>query len=101
MIDTGASCSVIKAGIADILGVKPVGVQYVSTPTSQNVRCLRYLIAFNFPSTAGLQVPVGLELAMIEAPLQGQRIQCLLGRDFLSHGIFIYSGPDQTFSFSL
>lgn len=36
-----------------------------------------------------------LEISVIEAPLQGQNIQALIGRDDLKHGVFIYQGPQQ------
>ena len=101
MIDTGASSSVIQAGIAAMLGIQPIGVQSICTPTSQNVMCGRYAVGFLFPATAGVLVPVMFDMVMTETPLQGQNIQCLLGRDFLSHGILVYSGPDNSFTFSL
>lgn len=101
MIDTGASCSVIKEGIPKQLGLHPVGFYLVNTPTSHNAKCFSYAVQLVLLANAGIQFPVTLSVVVIEAPLQGQNIQCLLGRDFLKHGIFIYSGPDESFSFSL
>lgn len=101
MIDTGATQSILKTGVAQQLGLNPVGIQKINTPTSQNVQCARYFIEITFPSTAGLKIPVNFGLVVAEAPLIGQNIQCLLGRDFLSHGILVYTGPDGSFSFSI
>ena len=40
------------------------------------------------------------EVAAIEAPLEGQAIQCLIGRDVLSHGVFVYTGYINQFTLS-
>lgn len=101
MFDTGATGCVIQQGIAARLNLHPIGSQPVNTPTSQNVQCLRFLVVFQFPPTAGLMIPINVETVVMEAPLQGQHIQCLLGRDFMAHGILVYSGPDNSFSFSI
>ena len=101
LIDTGASCTVVKSGIPAQLGLQPVGTRVISTPTSRNVRCPTYAVRMIFPSTGGIRSSVGFDAVVTEAPLQGQNIQCLIGRDFLQHAIFIYSGPDETFTLSL
>ena len=101
LIDTGASKTVIQAGLPAKLGLKPVGVQLVNTPTSHRVECLRYLVRLIFPSTAGIRVPISFETVVIEAPLQGQNIQALIGRDFLKDAVLFYSGPDNMFTISL
>ncbi len=36
----------------------------------------------------------------IEAPLAGQHIQCLIGRDILQHGVLIYVGYMNQFTLS-
>ena len=43
---------------------------------------------------------VVVETVVIAAPLQGQHIQCLIGRDVLRHGVFIYTGYTETFTLS-
>jgi len=43
---------------------------------------------------------VVVETAVIAAPLQGQHIQCLVGRDVLHHGVFIYTGYINSFTLS-
>lgn len=37
---------------------------------------------------------------VLEAPLQGQNIDCLIGRDVLSQGVFVYIGYTNLFSLS-
>jgi len=95
MIDTGASDSVIQTGIAQQLGIQPIGVTRVNTPSSTNVQCYRYDVQLILPNGVTVVVPV------TEAPLQGQHIQCLIGRDILMHGVFIYIGYSNLFSFSV
>jgi hypothetical protein len=43
-VDTGASISVIRRGIAARLGLEPVGVTYIDTATSSNIACDRYRV---------------------------------------------------------
>jgi len=38
------------------------------------------------------------KMIVTEAPLQGQNIQCLLGRDLLAYGLLVYNGPTNTFT---
>ena len=94
MIDTGATVSVIQQGLPAQLGLEPIGVVYVNTPTSVNVACHKYLVRLIFPNNVRAETPI------IEAPLHGQRIQCLIGRDVLAHGVFVYIGFGDFFSLS-
>lgn len=94
MIDTGATGTVIQQGTASQLGLNPVGLVFINTPSSTNVRCYEYLVRLVFPNN------VLYEGTVIEAPLQGQHIQCLIGRDVLAHGVLVYIGYVSTFSLS-
>lgn len=94
MIDTGASGSVLQQGLAAQLGLNPIGVMMINTPSSTNVACYEYAVRFLFPNN------VVVEGTMIEAPLQGQQIQSLVGRDVLAHGVFLYIGYANLFSLS-
>lgn len=94
MIDTGATSSVIQVGLAAQLGLNPVGVTYINTPSSTNVACYEYLVRLVFPNN------VLVEATVLEAPLQGQHIQCLIGRDVLAHGVLVYIGYGNLFSLS-
>ncbi len=94
MIDTGASGNVIQDSIPSMLGLQPVGISFINTPSSMNVRCYEYLLRLVFPNN------VVVEGTVIAAPLKGQQIQCLIGRDILAHGVLIYIGYTHTFSLS-
>jgi len=95
MIDTGATGTVLSQGLAGSLGIQPVGTTYINTPSSTNVLCNQYDVQIVFPN----QVNMG-SIVVTEAPLQGQHIQCLIGRDVLHHGVLIYTGYDNSFTLS-
>jgi predicted aspartyl protease len=94
MIDTGATGSVIHPSTVTTLGLQPVGLVSISTPSSANVPCHQYLVRLVFPNN------VVVEALAIEAPLQGQQIQCLIGRDVLAHGVLVYTGYINQFTLS-
>ncbi len=94
MLDTGATGTVLQEGTARQLGLQPVGVTQINTPSSTNLNCYEYLVRLLFPNN------VALEITAIEAPLIGQHIQCLIGRDVLAHGVLVYIGYINTFNLS-
>src|SRR4030065_810185 len=94
MIDTGATGTVIREDLVSQLNLNPVGVTLISSPSSTNVQCYEYLMRILFPNN------VVVETVVIAAPLQGQHIQCLIGRDVLRHGVLIYTGYTETFTLS-
>ncbi len=94
MVDTGATGSVIQQGVAKQLGLNPVGQVSINTPSFTNVQCYEYVLRILFPNN------VDVETFVIEAPLQGQNIQCLIGRALLRHGVLIYIGYTNTFTLS-
>lgn len=94
LVDTGATASVIQEACVNSLGLQPVGVTYVNTPSSHNVKCYTYPVRLHLPNN------VSREVIAIAAPLQGQNIQCLIGRDVLSEAILIYLGDANTFTLS-
>lgn len=97
LIDTGASGSVLKSGIAAGLGLSPLRYQDVDTPTSSGYLCPVYYVRLSF-SSLGFY----FEGAVLETPLiGGQSIDCLIGRDILAAGLLVYNGTDNSFSFSL
>lgn len=101
MIDTGASASVMKEGIAQQLGLNPVGVQRINTPSTRGLECPVFYLQLILDPTAGLTGPVQIDSRFIEAPLEGQNnLQALLGRDILRLGVFIYNGATNSFVFS-
>lgn len=92
MIDTGATNTVIRQGIASDLGLNPIGEVKINTPSSVGVPCYQYFVRLAFPNN------IIFETVVIEAPLRGQNIQCLIGRNVLVHATFIYMGPVNLFS---
>jgi len=73
MIDTGASGTVISQGLADKLGISPIGTALINTPSSTNVTCFQFDVQIVFPNNVNIA-----SIVVTEAPLQGQHIQCLL-----------------------
>lgn len=94
MVDTGATRSLVRAGLPAQLGVHPVGVQYINTPSSTNMPCYEYPVRFLFPDR------VAINTTVMEVPLQNQPVACLIGRDVLARAVFIYIGQSNTFSLS-
>jgi len=94
MIDTGATGTVVSEEIVSQLGLHPVGRTRIHTPSSDNVPCPVYLVRLMFPNNVIAQT------VAIGAPLRGQPIQCLVGRDVLQHSVFIYIGYTDTFTLS-
>ena len=95
MVDTGASGTVISQGLAARLAINPVGTIRINTPSSINVSCPQFDIQIVFPNNVNIA-----SIIVTEAPLQGQHIQCLIGRDVLQHGVLIYTGYDNSFTLS-
>ena len=96
LIDTGASACVIALGIPLNLGLEPVGVANISTPSSKDHKCYQYFMRMVMPTHN-----LTYEGVFIGAPLEGQEINCLIGRDLLKDGILIYIGYMNQFTFSL
>lgn len=96
MIDTGATGTVVKEGIPAQLGINPIGSTLMNTPSSMGVSCNQFDVQIVFPNS-NVNVP---SIIITEAPLQGQHIQCLIGRDILQHGVLIYTGYDNSFTLS-
>ena len=97
MVDTGASGTVVTPSIVSALGIQPVGVATMSTPSTTAPVPSRL---FNVDLTFVIgNVNVAGVVAM-EAPLGGQHIQCLIGRDILQHGVLVYIGYINQFTIS-
>ena len=97
LIDTGASTSAVDDSIISSLGVQPVGVAEVHTPsgsTQQN----QYPVTFIFPGT---NLPSLQLQAAIGSVLLNQGIIALIGRDALSSVVFTYNGAGGFFTFAL
>jgi hypothetical protein len=97
LIDTGASGSCINPAVAESLALSQVGVSNMSTPsTTTPVQCPIVMLDVLFMPN---QVKVGNIFATV-APLGGQQIQMLIGRDVLKHGVLIYTGYINQFTLS-
>lgn len=94
MVDTGATGTVVKQEIVEKLGLNPVGTVTVNTPSSTGVVCYQYPLRLQFPNN------VMVETVVIGAPLKEQHIECLVGRDILGHGVFVYTGYINQFTSS-
>jgi predicted aspartyl protease len=77
MIDTGATGTVISKGITEKLGINPVGTILINTPSHTDVSCYQFDAQIVFPNNVAIP-----SIVVTEAPLQGQHIQCLIGRVF-------------------
>jgi len=94
MVDPGATQTIIREDLVQRLNLKPLSALLVTTPVSTEVEC------YQFPVRLFLFPEVAFECAAIAASLQYQDIQCLIGRDILQHGIFIYLGHNESFTLS-
>jgi hypothetical protein len=66
----------------------------INTPSSIGVLCHQYAARLIFPNNV-----VG-EAVVIEAPLEGQHVQGLVGRDILSEAVLVYIGYTNQFTMS-
>jgi hypothetical protein len=95
LIDTGASKSVIRQGTGAQLGLEPIGTRFAVTPTAANIPCPEYVMRMR------LSEDFAFDIALIEMPLHGHYIDCLIGRDVLARGVFIYLGSGNAFTLSI
>ena len=99
ILDTGASITSVSPKVIqqlqfmvsrDIVPMLTAGKPHLS-----NV----YDVYIDFMKAFGGKVVFFDPVRVMEAPLVGQNIDCLIGRDILSRGILTYAGD--TFSFSV
>jgi hypothetical protein len=96
LIDTGASNCVIQKDIPIRLGLTPMDSIKITTPSCKDVDCYRYFLRMILPGHRLMY-----EGVFTAAPLEGQNIQCLIGRDMLKDGILLYIGNINQFTWSL
>ncbi|MEK6958063.1 MAG: retropepsin-like aspartic protease, partial [archaeon] len=97
LIDTGATTSVVKEEIPKALGLSPIGKTTIHTASQSNYQCYEYFMRFIITQPVALTY----EGTFIGVTLDGQNIQSLIGRDFLSNGILIYIGYLNQFTLSI
>ena len=88
LIDTGASITAIDQTVVDALGLIPLGIITVSTPSGQEDQLL-YPCRIEFPGT-----PIGsLNFNRVTgSKLSEFGIATLIGRDLLRHFLLVYNG---------
>jgi hypothetical protein len=95
LVDIGAGRSLIQRGLARRLGLTPVGLVEIDTPSSTDLEAPEYRVRF------WLDSDLGLEVTALEAPLPGDRLGALLGRDLLAQARFEYDGPQNRFTLTI
>ena len=102
LVDTGASCTAIDPKVLVQLGVTPTGRVPVHTPSTEattpheaNQFDVSILIPGLTPHVRPFVVPV---LPVIEASLEHQGYQALVGRDILTSCLLVYEGQGGLFS---
>ena len=96
LIDTGATNCVVRQDIPNALGLQPIDIIGINTPSTKNHRAYRYFIRMVIPSAN-----ITYEGLFTALPLDGQNISSLIGRDLLAFGIMIYTGNANQFTLSL
>jgi len=97
LVDTGAYTTVLNPEATARLGLKPVGVAPITTPsTIQPVTCNRYHINLYFSEDIVVE-----NIFAIEAPMGGVPYDCLIGRDLLRNATFLYEGAANRYTLTL
>lgn len=94
LIDTGASASAIKVGIAKELNLISHGTISIATASHHNVICATYDVDIVFE----IHKVTVQNVRVFESKFEGQTIDGLIGRDILAQGMFIYTGYDNSFT---
>ncbi|HWO56414.1 MAG TPA: hypothetical protein VNN55_02485 [bacterium] len=95
LVDTGASLCCVDSAVVTQLGVLPVGLQKVSTPSGTEDQ-LVYPVLINC-AEGPFFFNTNTALAS-DHLLKNQGIIALLGRDLLAHTILIYDGRRGSFT---
>jgi hypothetical protein len=100
LVDPGASNTMIDRSVVAFLGLQSTGVGRLLTPTTGSTphNCNQYDVSVWFPQAPTLvqakpsAYPVHLTLPVSETDFSAQGFHVLIGRDILSHGVFIFNG---------
>ncbi|MCI4347277.1 MAG: retroviral-like aspartic protease family protein, partial [Thermoplasmata archaeon] len=96
LIDTGATFSAIDQGVAERLGLNPIGVAKTGTASGRRDAPV-YAVKFSIHG-AMIIVEDGHVLGV---DLEGTGMVALLGRSFLQNTLFIYDGIGSEFTIAL
>ncbi|UIY45800.1 aspartyl protease family protein [Methylobacterium radiotolerans] len=98
LADTGAEVSVIDVAVAKRIGLRRINVGLVNTGSSgaTPAQCDDYEISLQILDPA-TRVPAfsAASLTVIGTDLSAQRLDGILGRDVLNHGLATFHGPKQ------
>lgn len=93
LIDTGASGTLVQTDVLNRLGLESLGTVFLRTPTTtEPVARSQYLVRIV------LSEGIAFEVEVVDAPLSGQGIQGLIGRDILDQLVFTYNGPKNQYT---
>ncbi len=93
LVDTGATRTVVREGICKELNLTPRNRVKIST-AGEPCDAFEYDVAVSFP-----MLNIAFEtIFVLEAPLTGHNIGCLIGRDLLKAGVLFYNGIDNSYT---
>lgn len=92
--------SAVRAGIPTALGLHPVGVAPVVTPTTGAAAVTMPTFAVRFVINASPH-DIAFDTVAIEADFGPQTMDAILGRDVLKEAIFIYNGRLNIYSIAV
>jgi hypothetical protein len=104
LIDTGACGTCIDPAVLAPLELQPTGVVSIHTPSTGGsaVQVLQYDVDIFLVANPGQNsVRSFSTVPIIEAPLVGQGIQALIGRDILKDCLLIYDGQASSFTLGI
>jgi hypothetical protein len=93
LIDTGATRSMIQDGKCKSLNLIPHN-KVKSLTAGLPYEANEYDVSMYFPLLKITFDPI----FVLEMPLSGQNISCLIGRDLLSKGLLVYNGLDSSYT---
>lgn len=95
LVDTGASMTTIDESALKTLGVAPVNMTTVATPSGTAFQLL-YPAELSFPGTV---LPKSVFAEVLGSPhLMTQGLIALIGRDVISEGLLVYNGISGSFT---
>ena len=95
LIDTGASSTAVSHRVIKKLKLVSRGTAQVYTSAKTTEIRNEFDISLEFDTDVHLDV-----LRILEANLEDHNIDCIIGRDILAHGVFVYDGPHKKFTLS-
>jgi predicted aspartyl protease len=97
LFDTGASITGIDEEVLKQLGLNPIGITNISTPSDGQVEAALYPAKITFPTTP---MPTFNFTSVVGIKLKNQGYLALIGRDFMSGMIVIYDGVGARVTFA-